>query len=70
MLMLSHSLKSSIRSLSLLDSILPHPGSTDELPCSSFGVMLAVIGTPVSSLPNEYGSGSMVGRGVDGSCSE
>ncbi len=55
---------SGILSLSLLDSILPHLiGSTDELPSSSVGVMLAVIGTPVSSLSNEYGSGSMMGRG-------
>jgi hypothetical protein len=37
----------------LLDSILPHPGSTDEPPCSWFGVMQAVIGTPVSSLSDE-----------------
>jgi hypothetical protein len=32
--------------------------------------MLAVIGIPVSSLCDEYGSGSMMGRGVDGCCSE
>jgi hypothetical protein len=68
--MFSQSLKSFIRSCSLRDSILPHPGSTDELSCSLFGVMLAVIGTPVSSLSDEYGSGSMMGSGVDGCCSE
>ena len=67
--MLSQSLKPSSLSLSLLDSIRPHPGSTDELPCSSFGVMLAVIGTPVSSLSKEYERGSIVGNGVVGFCS-
>jgi hypothetical protein len=65
MLMLSHSLKSSILSCSLRDSIFPHPGSKDELPCSLLGVMLAVIGTPVSSLSDEYGIGSVMGSGVD-----
>ncbi len=68
--MFSQSLKSSILSCSLRDSILPHPGSTDELSCLLFGVMLAVIGTPVSSLSDEYGSGSMMGSGVDGCCSD
>ena len=65
-LVVSHVCQSSASSFDDFCLVLPQLGSSDELPYGSLGVMLAVIGTPVRSLSEEYGRGSIVGKGEVG----